>query len=132
MYSKELCKFLLQVVGVRPTTLLKNRLWSRCFLVNFAKLLRTVFLKSTSGGCFCKLKLVKNPTSSPKQHTKLLQVNTKAIRTVRVIYSKLTTWRSKQCCLNHFNVPIVSFDNIGTFPLLHLLLDLHKFSVSLC
>ena len=30
--------------GLRPTTLLKNRLWHRCFLVNFVKFLRTCFL----------------------------------------------------------------------------------------
>ena len=33
--------------------LLKKRLWCRCFPVNFAKLLRTLFfLQNTSGGCF--------------------------------------------------------------------------------
>ena len=30
-------------------TLLKKRLWHRCFLVNFAKFLRTSFLQNTSG-----------------------------------------------------------------------------------
>ena len=34
------------------STLLKKRLWHRCFPVNFAKCLRTLFLKNTSGGCF--------------------------------------------------------------------------------
>ena len=34
-------------------TLLKKRLWHRCFPVNFAKFLRTPFLQNTSGGCFC-------------------------------------------------------------------------------
>ena len=44
---------------LRPATLLKKRLWYRCFLVNFAKRLRTpfltehLFLQNTSGGCFC-------------------------------------------------------------------------------
>ena len=32
-----------KVAGIRPTTLLKKRLWHRCFLVNFTKLLRTPF-----------------------------------------------------------------------------------------
>ena len=36
-----------------PATLLKKRLWHRCFPVNFAKFLRTPFLQNTSGGCFC-------------------------------------------------------------------------------
>ena len=32
----------------RPTTLLKKRLWHRCFPVNFAKFLRTTFSQNTS------------------------------------------------------------------------------------
>ena len=34
-------------------TLLKKRLWHRCFPVIFAKFLRTLFSQNTSGGCFC-------------------------------------------------------------------------------
>ena len=33
----------------RFTTLLKRRLWHRCFPVNFAKILRTPFLQNTTG-----------------------------------------------------------------------------------
>ena len=33
----------------QPATLLKKRLWHRCFPVSFAKFLRTTFLQSTSG-----------------------------------------------------------------------------------
>ena len=33
----------LQVWGLRPSTLLKKRLWHRCFPVNFVKFLRTPF-----------------------------------------------------------------------------------------
>ena len=36
----------------RPATLLKKRLWRRCFLVKFAKFLRTFCLQNTSGRCF--------------------------------------------------------------------------------
>ena len=35
--------------GLRPATLLKKRLWHRCFTVNFAKFLRTPFLQNTFG-----------------------------------------------------------------------------------
>ena len=35
--------------GLRPATLLKKRLFHRCFPVNFAKFLRTPFLQNTSG-----------------------------------------------------------------------------------
>ena len=34
---------------LRPATLLKKRLWHRCFLVNFVKFLRTPFLQNISG-----------------------------------------------------------------------------------
>ena len=33
----------------RPATLLKKRLWHRCFPVNFVKFLRTPFLQNTTG-----------------------------------------------------------------------------------
>ena len=35
---------------LRSATLLKKRLWHRCFPVSFAKFLRTPFLQNTSGG----------------------------------------------------------------------------------
>ena len=44
--GKPLCQslFFNKVVALRPANLLKKRLWHRCFPVNFAKFLRTVFL----------------------------------------------------------------------------------------
>ena len=52
--GKHVCQslFFNEVAGLRPATLLKKRLWRRCFLVNFAKFVRTLFLQNTSGGCF--------------------------------------------------------------------------------
>ena len=41
--------FLNKVAGLRPATLLKKRLWHRCFTVNFVKFLRTPFLQNTYG-----------------------------------------------------------------------------------
>ena len=41
--------FLNKVAGLRPATLLKKRLWHRCFPVNFAKFLRAPFLQNTYG-----------------------------------------------------------------------------------
>ena len=35
--------FFNKVAGLRPATLLKKRLWQRCFLMNFVKFLRTQF-----------------------------------------------------------------------------------------
>ena len=47
---KHLCQILFfnKVAGLRPATLLKKRLWLRCFPVNFATFLRRPFLQSTS------------------------------------------------------------------------------------
>ena len=52
--GKHLCQslFFNKVAGLRPATLLKKRLWHRCFPVNFVKFLRTPFLQNTSDGCF--------------------------------------------------------------------------------
>ena len=45
--GKYLCQslFLNKVAGLRPATLLKKRLWHRCFPVNFVKFLRATFYK---------------------------------------------------------------------------------------
>ena len=52
--GKHLCQglFFNKVKGLRAATLLKKRLWHRCFPVNFAKLLRNLFLQNISDGCF--------------------------------------------------------------------------------
>ena len=49
--GKHLCQslFFNKVAGLRSATLLKMRLWYRCFPVNFAKFWRTPFLQNTSG-----------------------------------------------------------------------------------
>ena len=41
--------YLIKLQTPRAATLLKKRLWHRCFPVNFAKFLRTSFLQSTYG-----------------------------------------------------------------------------------
>ena len=43
--GKHLCQslFFNKVAGLKPATLLKKRLWHRCFPVNFTKFLRTTF-----------------------------------------------------------------------------------------
>ena len=40
------------VLELRPATLLKKKLWHRCFPMNFAKFLRTPFSYNTSGDYF--------------------------------------------------------------------------------
>ena len=46
--EKHLCQSLF-FAGLRPVTLLKKRLWHRCFPVKFAKFLRTPFSRNISG-----------------------------------------------------------------------------------
>ena len=52
--GKHLCQslFLNKVSGLMPATLLKKRLWHRCFPANFEKFLRTPFLQDISGRLF--------------------------------------------------------------------------------
>ena len=52
--GKHLCQspFFNKVAALRPATLLKKRPWHRCFPVNFAKLLRTLFLQNSSRRLF--------------------------------------------------------------------------------
>ena len=49
---KHLCQsvFFNKVVGLRPATLLKKRLWHRLLPVNLTKFLGSPFLQNTSGG----------------------------------------------------------------------------------
>ena len=39
-------------ISQRPVTLLKKRLWHKCFPVNFAKFLRTPFHRTPPDDCF--------------------------------------------------------------------------------
>ena len=56
MFLRGMCQSLLfnKVAGLRPATFLKKRLWHSCFLVNFAKFLRTPFSQNTSGRLLLK------------------------------------------------------------------------------
>ena len=49
--GNHLCQslFLDKVAGLRPATLLKMKLWHKCFPVSFAKFLRIPFLHNTCG-----------------------------------------------------------------------------------
>ena len=53
--GKHLCQslFFNRLAGLRPATLLKKRLWHRCFPVNFTKFLKTPFYRTPPDDCFC-------------------------------------------------------------------------------
>ena len=46
--------FFNKVTGLGSGTFFKNRLWHRCFPVNFVNFLRTTFLQNTSGPLLLK------------------------------------------------------------------------------
>ena len=50
--SRTICKIHRKFTGFRPATLLEKRHRHKCFLVNFAKYLKTSFLWNTSDDCF--------------------------------------------------------------------------------
>ena len=52
--GKHLCQslFFNKVAGLWPATLLKNRLWHKCFHVNFRKFLRNLFYRTPPDDCF--------------------------------------------------------------------------------
>ena len=49
-----MCKrlFFNKVAGLKSPTLFKNKLWHRCFPINFAKFLGATILQNISGSCF--------------------------------------------------------------------------------
>ena len=58
--------FFNKVTDLRPATLLKKRLWHRCFLMSVVKFLRTPFLQNTSGQLL--LRLICNPPKHLADH----------------------------------------------------------------
>ena len=63
--GKHLCQVLFynKVTGLGPATLLKKRLWHRCFPMNFAKFLRTPFHRTPLDNSFSTIQhfLAENP-----------------------------------------------------------------------
>ena len=54
--GKQLCQsfYFNKVACLRPATLLKKRLWNRCFPVNCVKFLKHLFWQNISSDCCCK------------------------------------------------------------------------------
>ena len=49
--------FFNKIASLRSTSLIKNRVQRRCFPVNFAKLLRTLFYRTPLDDCICSINL---------------------------------------------------------------------------
>ena len=67
---KDLCQSLLfnKVSGLRPATSLRKRLWHRCFPLNFAKFLRTLFLTENLRWLLLWLETYTTDTWTPPWH----------------------------------------------------------------
>ena len=95
--GKHLCQslFFNKVAGLRPATLLKKRLWHRCFPVNFVKFLRTPFLQNTSG----RLLLETFTNTCHKCHNskchKCIQHGVHMLYVIVVILDFLNAWSQK-------------------------------------
>ena len=92
------------VPGLRPATLLKKKLWCRCFTVNFAKFLRKLFLQDTSVWLllasynklviryydifFCQVNLAMNHSLTKQTNT--FSKKTNCTEKMHEIFSKLT------------------------------------------
>ena len=69
--GKHLCQnlFFNKIAGLRPVTLVTKKLWHRCFHINFAKFLRTPFLREHLRWLmFFKLTALKNFTYFTGKH----------------------------------------------------------------
>ena len=116
--------FLNKVAGLRPATLLKNRLRHRCFLVNFAKFLRTPFYRRTPlvAAASVSLKLniwiwYSNKTLAPKQLKDTVMQTEKALINYRLHFSKVVSWKFR---ISYFAKSIYNFPVIYPWNLLFL------------
>ena len=95
--------FFNKIAGIRPSTLLKKRLWHRSFSVNFEKLLKITFSQNTSGRL-----LLGSPETAPKTYWSTINrfLNTKKIPVIPFILvnGKLISDFQKKVNLfnNHF------------------------------
>ena len=83
--GKHLCQSLYfnKVASRRPATLLKKRLWHRCFPVNFAKFLRTPFFIEHLWCCFCMQPI---KITRPLQLHAFLAFNIKYVRALLTLF----------------------------------------------
>ena len=75
--QKHLCQslFFNKGAGLSPATLLKKRLWQRCFLVNFVNFQRIHFLQNTSGRLLLEVNNEDHPREANKSKEALLDIN---------------------------------------------------------
>ena len=69
------------LLGLRPATLLKKRLWQRCFLVNFVNFQRIHFLQNTSGRLLLEVNNEDHPREANKSKEALLDINALNLQT---------------------------------------------------
>ena len=75
--GKHLCQslFFNKVKGLRPATLVKERLWYWCFLVSFGKFSKKTFLRNTYGQLLMNFITIKNTDMGRRKITNLLSLS---------------------------------------------------------
>ena len=75
--GKHLCQslFFNKVKGLRPATLVKERLWYWCFLVSFGKFSKKTFLRNTCGQLLMNFITIKNTDMGRRKITNLLSLS---------------------------------------------------------
>ena len=115
---KHLCQSLVfnKVAGLSPATLLKKRLWHRCFPVNFVKFLRTPFLHNASGQLLLKV--------TSLAHLTVLERDSSTGISPWILWNFLESFFCRTPPSNHFSHDIVFFflfaDQRGLQPKINL------------
>ena len=96
--GKHLCQSLF--FNIVAATILKKRLWHRCFPVNSAKFLRTTFLKNTSGRLLLDLLRVHN---FPRNNIciTMLFLSDKEDYSLKLWHHHFFSLTSTHCGINH-------------------------------
>ena len=107
-FTGKLCQglFLNEVAGLRPTTLLKKRLWHRCFPVIFEKFLRTPFLQNTSGRLLLNYKFYVKGFANRKNI-----FHKCTIHSTEILWEKMNEFGP--CNIDHFNQKTTYKGNIA-------------------
>ena len=107
IHRKNLCRSLVfnKVAGLRPATLLRKRLWRKCFLMNLEKFLRTSFLREHLRTTAFNDN-IDNKMIQQKDHTYLLQKNKTTKKTLK-IPEHFTIVRQFNICKIKGNIQII-------------------------
>ena len=120
LIGKHLCQSFCfnNVAGLRPAFSLKQRLWHRCFPVNFVKYLRTHFFQNTSGRLLLTFALSVQILQSPSSSLRSLyiidlaiKVGLSPLRKKFAIFASMKALKNdEKCFLFHLKISFRSQD----------------------